>query len=164
MGTEQSSPAISFGLVLVARVTPGLDVGVTGRSLVSYGVDVVVLQSPAAAAVGALPAGEFGNGPEVEGGPKFGRLGAAVTFDGVDVDPVMQHGTEEGVLGQVFSQMDRDRTTVDEVTCLARMGVAASPGEEIAHNHQFGPMRSSGSLGPSGEGGQDVGSIRFPSI
>jgi hypothetical protein len=42
-----------------------------------YRVDVVVLEAPAAFAVGALGAAELGDGAEVEGGAQLGGLAAA---------------------------------------------------------------------------------------
>jgi hypothetical protein len=56
---------------------------------VGYRVDVVVLEAPAAIAVGALAAAELRDGAEVEGGAQLGGLVAAEAFDGVDVDPVV---------------------------------------------------------------------------
>lgn len=105
-----------------------------------------------------------GDGAEVEGGAQLDGLVAAQAFDGVDVDSVVEHGVNEGVSGQFFGQVHGQGSAVDEVAGLARVGVAAAPGEEVAHDHQLGPIRWLGGVGAAGESGHGVGGVRLPPL
>jgi hypothetical protein len=64
--------AVAFGFGLVVVPAAGLDVVVLGGAVVGDRVDVVVLEAPLGAAVGAGPAGELWGGSEVEGGAQGG--------------------------------------------------------------------------------------------
>ncbi len=77
MGSEEAGLAVSFGFGLVVGPASGLEVGVLGGAVVGYGVDVVVLESPAATAIDAGPAGERRYRSEVEGGAQGGGQVAA---------------------------------------------------------------------------------------
>ena len=83
MGSEEAGLAVWFGFGLVAGPAAGLEVGVLGGAVVGYGVDVVVLESPAAAAIDAGPAGEGRYRSEVECGAQGGGQVAAEVLDGV---------------------------------------------------------------------------------
>jgi hypothetical protein len=164
VSAEKSRLSVAFGFVLVTWPATGLDVGVAGRPIVGDRINVVVLQAPASSTVGALAARELRYGTQIEGGPQFDGLVAAKTFDGLYVDPIVQHRLEKGVPGEFFGQADREGATIDQVAHLASMRMAAPPCEEIAHDHQLGSVRPFlfVCFVASGEGCQGIGATPLP--
>lgn len=112
------------------------------------GIDVVVLQAEAPAAVNAASAGELGHRAEVEGGAQLDRQVATEVLHGVDGHPVMEDGLHEGVPRELLGQGDGDRSPVDDVADLAGMRVASPPCEEVADDHELG--RSTAYTVPAG--------------
>jgi hypothetical protein len=125
---------------------------------------MVIFESPAPAAVRALATGELRNRAQVECGAQLHGLIAAKTFDGVNVDPIVQHRLEKGVPGEFRGQIHGNRATIDDVTDLPRMGMAASPGKEIAHDHQLGPVGPLLHVAAATEPGQGVSGMTVPRL
>jgi hypothetical protein len=67
----------------------GFEVGVLGGTLVGDRVDMVVLQSPSAAAVHTGPPGELRHRTQIQGGAQGGVEVPAEMLDGVDVDAIV---------------------------------------------------------------------------
>src|SRR5438270_8848731 len=137
MAPEEAGLAVAFGLRFVVRPAPRLQVGELGGSVVGNRIDVVVLQTPAPAAVGTAPPVEQRGRAEIECGPKGGRDVAAEMLDGEDVDTGVKDRLEEGVLAQLTGHLNRNRAPIDDVADLAGMGVAATPRVEVAYDHQL---------------------------
>ena len=148
VGSEEAGLAVLFGFDLVVGPASGLEVGVLGGAVVGDGVDVVVLEAPAVAAVDAPP-GERRYRSEVQGGAQGGGQVAAEVFDGVNVGPVVQDGFDEGVVGELSGYLDGDGAAADDVAGLAGVGVPAPPGEQVAHHHQ---VAAAGGPGIAGAG------------
>jgi hypothetical protein len=82
----------------------------------------------------------------------------------VDVDPIVQHSGEEGVLAQAFGQVNGERPAIDDLAYLAWVGVAAPPSEQVAHNDQLRSIRRFVSVHAGVKSDQGIGSVCFPAL
>jgi hypothetical protein len=129
----------------VVLVTTRSQVAELGRTVVGHRVDVVVFEAPPAAAVQTFPPREGRDRTEVECGLEGSGNVPAEVFHRVDVDPIVENDFQEGILGQLFGDLDGDGTAIDDVAGLAGVGVAATPGVDVADDNQIsggGPLES----------------------
>ncbi len=91
---------------------------------------------------------------------QFGRPVAAEVGDGVDFHAVVQDRFQEGVGAELLGYRDGEGAAVDDVAYLARVGVAASPGVQVAHDDQLRAVSAAGRRAAAGgEGGEGVGGV-----
>ena len=120
-----------------------------------HGIDVVVLEAISAPAVDTLPAGEGGDWTEVQCGFQLGGEVPTEVLDPADLDAVMEHGFDEGILAEISRHLDRHRSPVDDVARLAIVGVATTICGEVADDHELG-ARAPRVGAAVGKGGQRV--------
>ena len=80
----------------------------------------------------------------------------------MNVDPVVQDCVEEGVFAKLPGQLDRDGATVDDVANLTLVGMTSPPGEQVAHDHQLGTVRSLRCAVAGGQGRHGISGMVIP--
>ena len=127
---------------------------------------MVVLQTEAPPAIGAFCASGPRGRSEVQGGAQLGRQIAAEVLDCVHSDPIVKHGLHERVLCQTAGNLHGDRPSVDDMAYFAWVGMAPSPGIDVAHDYQVGLVvaRGASTRGDRDQGVGCVGLERFASV